>query len=126
MSNLQFSISLISSAYIFYVLWWKFPPKIFYEKKYLYPNIAVSIVCTSIGFIIENAGLLFPLSVIIFITITDRISMKFRKKHFHAMHNMFPNKHNIFDAMLTLVVMLFTFITSILFLNLIKDGDFFR
>ncbi len=125
MISLQLSIFLISLAYIFYILWWKFPSQIFYEKKYLYPNIVASIFCASIGFKIENAGLLFPVFVIIFTTIIDLISMRFRKKHFRAMYNMFPDMDNIFDVIFTLVVMLSTFITSILLLDLIKDCHFF-
>lgn len=132
MNKLQFLGFFISLGYVFYVLWWKYNYKNFFEKNRLLINILLSICWASFGLItnytVESGSFLFPLFLIFLIRIFDTLSILIRNRHFRPCYGkgLIPANADIVDALLTLIVLFLNVVLPIIFLNLVINGKAFN
>ncbi|WP_131387718.1 hypothetical protein [Flavobacterium suncheonense] len=114
--NIGFFTSII---YMFYILWWKFNGKIFFEKKLLLINIIISSIYAFIGlslnYSIQSAGFLIPISLIFVIHVMNLLSLALKKRQFEAEY--YRGSGELIDKLFTLIVIFLTVILPVFFLS---------
>ena len=122
---------IISTLYMFYILWWKFPVKYFYEIKFLLINLVGCLLYAFLGFLmnlsVQSGIFLVPLFLIFFIHIFNAISKSISSKPFLPAYktSYYLGKSSFSDFMFTLPTIFLTCVIPIILVNYLLTGNFF-
>ena len=122
---------IISTLYMFYILWWKFPVKYFYERKFLIINIVISFFYAFLGFLlnfsVKSGIFLVPIFLILFIHLFNTISKSINNQQFLPAYktSYYIGESSFLDFMFTLPTIIFSYIIPIILVNYFFTGNFF-